>query len=162
MMRKTVRFLQTCLMKIGRWFRRKPETAPVEAMPEEAAWEGGTSASEHLCVRRMKKVLAWSGLRQRRGNAPGIWSVEVENFADAYRFMLKICDRNHIKSIRQGGHVRYMATLPDGEGNILLSERVGNRKNALAVMTFTVKRMTEIKEIRFCARDGPRGCSPFA
>lgn len=155
MIRKLIRLLKACLMRIGRMFRHKPETVPVEVTPTETVEEDDTSVSEHFCVRRMKEVLALSQMRQYRGNVPGIWLVEVENVADAYRFLLRICDRNYIKSVRQGGHVRYKAILPAGEGNILLSERVGNRKNVLAVMTFAVKQMPEIKEIRFCGRDRP-------
>lgn len=106
---------------------------------------------------RIVGVLYCAAVRQRRGGAPGVWVAKADSLEEAYRFMLRLCDPEHIRCIRQAGHVRYKAVLPDGEGSILLSDRVGNRQNTVAVMKFSVGRLTEWKEIRFAPRRKPPG-----
>lgn len=109
-----------------------------------------------LFLRRIRRVLDCSGIRQKRGSA-GVWIAKAGDFTDAYRFMLRLCAPRYVRCVRQAGHVRYKAVLPDGEGSILLSDRVGNRQNTVAVMKFSVGRLTEWKEIRFAPRRKPPG-----
>lgn len=154
MIRKTARLLLAFLLRVKRKFRSKPGTA-ISIPVTEPAVEVPARQSEPPSVQRIRSAVSCPGVRQRKGCTPGVWIVEAESFAAAYRFLLRMCDPSHVRTIRQAGHVRYRAELPDGVGSILLSERVGNRKNTLAVMTFSVGRMPEIKELRFCARNRP-------
>lgn len=146
LMRKIAGILQISLQRIKRRFHREVE--PV-AVAEPVVEVSARQLAAPPCVQRIKNVLRGSGMRQRRGCTPGVWTVKVKNFADAYRFLLRMCDCKYICTIRQAGHVRYRVELPDGEGNIFLSDRVGNRKNVVAVMTFRMNGMPEIKEIWF-------------
>lgn len=110
---------------------------------------GKKNGGEPYSLLRIRRMLYCSGIRHRRGSTPGVWIAKAENFTDACRFMLRLCAPVYIKSIRQAGHIRYKALLPDGSGSILLSDRVGNRKDTVAVMTFAIRQLPEIREIRF-------------
>lgn len=144
MRRKLIRILECCLERFRQMFRRK-----AVRVQERDAGAITVPAPVPPCVQRIQRLLDMPGIRQRRG-VPGVWQMKADNFADAYRMLLKICNPKCIKTIRQAGHVRYKAVLPGDEGTVLLSDRVGNRRNAVAVMTFSVGRLPEIREIRFC------------
>lgn len=101
-----------------------------------------------LFLRRIRRVLDCSGIRQKRG-AAGVWIAKAGDFTDAYRFMLRLCAPRYARCVRQAGHVCYRVQLPDGGGSILLHDRIGNRKDTVAVMTFSVGQLPEIREIRF-------------
>lgn len=144
MRRKLIRILEICLEQLRRMFRRKPVHVQGRDVGNVVV-----PAPFPPCVQRIRRLLDMPDMRQRRG-VSGVWQTRADSFADAYRVLLRFCSPKCIKVIRQAGHVRYKAVLPDGEGTVLLSDRVGNRRNAVAVMTFAVKRLPEVKEIRFC------------
>lgn len=102
-----------------------------------------------LFMHRIRRVLDSSGIRQKRGGTAGVWIAKAGNFMDAYRFMLRLCAPRYIRCVRQAGHVCYKVQLPDGGGSILLHDRIGNRKEMVAVMTLSVGQFPEIREIRF-------------
>ena len=144
MRRKLIRILEMCLERFRQMFRRKPVRAQ-----EGDVGTLTVPTPVPPCVQRIRRLLNMPGIRQRRG-VPGVWQVQADSFTDAYRMLLRFCSPKCIKTIRQAGHVRYKAVLPGGEGTVLLSDRVGNRRNTVAVMIFSVGRLPEIREIRFC------------
>lgn len=150
-------FMRTLLRRIGwKTTKYKEETQPTETI--DSAIDNsieGIAPTDPLCIRRIRKVIDYPGIRHRKGYAPGVWVKEADSFIDAYRLMLRICDPESITTIRRSGHVRYKVVLPNNEGKVLLSEKVGNRRNTIAVMRFSVLKIPELKEIRFCARDKP-------
>jgi len=127
-----------------------------EAVPEAPAFEKPSSDMPY-CVRRIRLAFELSGVRRLKSRKPGIWSVGAESFADAYRFMLLICDIGRIGRVKGAGCVRYAVSLQGGEGRIVLSESAGNGGNTLAVMTFDIEKLPDVKELRFrCAAKSPR------
>lgn len=144
MRRKLIRILEYCLERFRQMFHRKP----VRVQERDV---GAVTVSTPVppCVQRIRRLLDMPGIRQRRG-VPGVWQVQADSFTDAYRMLLRFCNYRYIRTIKQAGHIRYKAVLPGGEGTVLLSGRVGNRRNTVAVMTFSVGRLPEIREIRFC------------
>ncbi len=148
MIRKFVRHLLAFPQKAKHSIRRRLETV----LAAEPAVADPACQREPPCVKRIRSVLSCSGVRQRKGSAQGVWTVKAKSFTDAYRFLLRMCDPSLVRTVRQAGYVKYRAELPGGEGSILLSDRVGKRKNTLAVMTFRVRSMPEIRELRFCMR----------
>lgn len=141
--------------KLGGLFRRKTAPAPVQEEPRPVTEVDDVSMSEPPCVRRIRRVMSASKVRKRRGGASGIWQTRAQGYADAYRFFLTLCNPPLVKVERRGGHVCHKAVFPDDGGSILLAEKVGNRRGALAVMKFDMPMLPEIREIRFCARDRP-------
>ncbi len=114
-----------------------------------SGWITGRPA---LSVERIRNVLSTSGMRQKRGFAPGIWSVKADSFAEAYRLLLLLGRQDGLTCVKIGGHICYRMLLPDDSGYIILSDRVGHRSNTLAVMLFYVDMIPDIKEIRFRCR----------
>ncbi len=101
---------------------------------------------------RIRRVLSKSGMRQKQGYAPGIWSIKADSFTDAYRLLLLLGRQDGLTSMKIGGHTLYRMLLSDDSGYIILSDRVGHRSNTLAVMLFYVDMIHDIKEIRFRCR----------
>lgn len=85
----------------------------------------------------------------RIGNETGIWTVKASSFYDAFRFMFQMCDSCHIAPIRRGGNLCFEAILPEAHGRLLLSDKTGNRRNTLAVITIEAAALPDIREIRF-------------
>lgn len=134
-----------------RWlFGRKSVSSvtPAEAKPATTENKAPLPAP-HPCIGRIRMVLSRSGIRRWKGRAPGVWYVKAKDFTDAYRLLLRLGKQEGLACIKRGGHIRYRLTLPDKSGCIMLSDRVGHRRNTLAVMVFDVTEMSEIKEIRF-------------
>lgn len=121
--------IKSFLRRIFRWITGRPTKSP--------------------SVGRIRKVLSTSGMRQKQGFAPGIWSIKANSFTDAYRLLLLLGRQDGLTCMKIGGHIRYHMLLPDDSGYIILSDRVGHRSNTLAVMLFYVDMIPEIKEIRF-------------
>ncbi len=117
------------LRRIFRWITGRPTNSP--------------------SVGRIRRVLSKSGMRQKQGYAPGIWSIKADSFTDAYRLLLLLGRQEGLTCIKIGGHICYRMLLPDDSGYIILSDRVGHRSNTLAVMSFYVDMIPVIKEIRF-------------
>lgn len=141
--------------KLGGLFRRKAAPAPVQEEPRPVTEADGVSMSEPPCVRRIRRVMSASKVRKRRGGVSGIWQARAQDYSDAYRFLLILCDPSLVKMERRGGHVCHKAVFPDGAGSILLSEKVGVRRDALAVMRLNVDGLPDVREIRFCTRNRP-------
>lgn len=104
------------------------------------------------CVKHIGQVLAGAEIRRRRGKASGIRYINCESFTDAYRFLLRLGCQEGLVCTKKGGHICYRLDLPDNGGHVILSERVGNRRDTLAVMLFHIAGMPEIKELRFQSR----------
>lgn len=100
-------------------------------------------------VQRIKMALVCAKARVRRGDSLGIWIMKASCFNDAYRFFFPLCCQSRIRYVRKGSYFCYEAHLPDGQGNIRLSENVGNRRNTLAVISVDVEALPDVKEIRF-------------
>lgn len=77
-----------------------------------------------------------------------MWYIKAESFTDAYRLLLRLGRQEQLVCLKRGGRVRYRLNLPDGNGNVTLTDKVGNRRNTLAVMSFCVPEIPEIREIR--------------
>lgn len=135
---------------LKRLFGRKSDHSgtPAEAVPAHS--EKDESAPEpHLCIKQVRLVLSKTGIRQWKGRTPGVWYVKNGSFTDAYRLLLRLGKQEGMAYIKRGGHVRYRLTLPENKGCIILSDRVGHRRNTSAVMLFDIEGIPEIKEIRF-------------
>lgn len=137
-----IRKLNGILVSVSRWLKR---LFGKKGGGKEERTEDGLPVPLPSSLLRIRRILDSSGVRRRRGGAPGVWITKADDFSGAYRFMLRLCAPKHIVCIRQAGHIRYKALLPDGEGSILLSDRVGNRKDTVAVMTFAVGKLPEIR-----------------
>ena len=98
-------------------------------------------------IRRIRQQLKYA--HKRMGNGTGIWTVKASSFYDAFRFMFQMCDSCHIAPIRRGDHLCFEAILPEDQGRLLLSDKTGNRKNALAVITIEATALPDVREIRF-------------
>ncbi len=122
-------WIKVFLRRIFRWITGRPTSSP--------------------SVVRIRKVLSTSRMRQKRGFAPGIWNIKADSFTDAYRLLLLLGRQEGLTYIKIGGHICYRMLLPDDSGYIILSDSVGHRSNTLAVMSFYVDMIPEIKEIRF-------------
>ena len=100
-------------------------------------------------ILRIRLQLKYAHAHKRIGNETGIWTVKASSFYDAFRFMFQMCDSCHIAPIRRGDHLCFEAILPEAQGRLLLSDRTGNRRNTLAVITIEAVALPDIKEIRF-------------
>lgn len=125
---------------------KKKKQQPVE--PEPLTSKSDVSDMP-VCVKRIGQTLRELEIRRRKGQCPDIWHIKSESFTDAYRLLLRLGNQDGLACLRNGGHVRYRLNLPDNNGHIILSERVGNRRDTLAVMLFHIVKMPEIKELRF-------------
>lgn len=105
------------------------------------------------CALRIRQMLDLPEVRPRRGFTPGVWQTGTDNFVGAYRMLLRLCPPSCIKIARKAGRIRFVAVLPDGTGSILLTDKVGNRRDAIAVMTFSVADIPELKELRFSIKN---------
>lgn len=143
---KIINFLRSVRRWLSNHCGRKE--APQPAAPEPPA-SGPDVSDTPPCVKRIGQVLEKSGIRRRKGKTPGIWYIKFESFTDAYRLLLRLGNQEGLVCIKSGGYVRYRLNLPDNNGNITLSDRVGYRQDTLAVMLFHIAKMPEIKEIRF-------------
>lgn len=113
---------------------------------------GGTIIEENghgEDILRIRQQLKYAHAHKRMGNENGIWTVKASSFYDAFRFMFQICDSCHIAPIRRGGSLCFEAILPEGQGKLLLSDKTGNKKNTLAVITIEATALPDVREIRF-------------
>lgn len=108
---------------------------------------GGNSHEDDIL--RIRRQLNYAHAHKRIGNETGIWTVKASSFYDAFRFMFQMCDSCHIAPIRRGDHLCFEAILPEAQGRLLLSDRTGNRRNTLAVITIEEAALPDVREIRF-------------
>ena len=138
MKNKIIGFLKRIFGKIT----KRPEN---KKTPVRDVSETGT-AEPSPCIVRIRRVLSDTVIRPVPGNASGVWYIKAESFTDAYR--LRLGRQEQLVCLKRGGRVRYRLNLPDGNGNVTLTDKVGNRRNTLAVMSFFVPQIPEIREIR--------------
>lgn len=82
---------------------------------------------------------------------PEIRSLPVKNFAEAYRFFIKLCDQRQLVRINVAGSLHYRIQLSDGTIIFDLTDKVSGRQvGTLAVLKInTVKFTGQISEIEF-------------
>lgn len=140
MKNKIIGFLKRIFGKIT----KRPEN---KKTPVRDVSETGT-AEPSPCIVRIRRILSDTVIRPVPGNASGVWYIKAESFTDAYRLLLRLGRQEQLVCLKRGGRVRYRLNLPDGNGNVTLTDKVGNRRNTLAVMSFCVPEIPEIREIR--------------
>lgn len=114
------------------------------------------------CIRRLRQVLAAQTVCRPQDSAAGIRFMKAEGIPDAHRLMIRLCGSRAIRYIRKRDGGLFRATLPGGAGEIELRGRDAVGKALFAVMTFRIRQLTEVREIRFlrkrksAPRDLPR------
>lgn len=146
-----IRSVGAFFKKLSGQFRQRFVPTPVQEEMSSPAASEDASVPESPYVRRIIRVMSACEVSRRRGGATGVWTAKAQGYADAYRFMLRLCGSPLVKVERRSGHVCHKAVFPDGTGSILLSEKVGYRRGSLAVMRLDVSGLPDVLEIRFSA-----------
>lgn len=80
----------------------------------------------------------------------GVRMVQVKDFSDAQAYMLRICPQREIKEEKKGGNLYYSYTLPDGKGQLVLTDKVKAGTKEVAVLEVNVAELKgKVEEIRF-------------
>ena len=114
------------------------------------ATESGIIAQETFSYPSRRLFLLTSKLKPYHNRNREIRAMRVEQFTDAYRFMLLLCGGATVSAGHKGGHLCYNAGLP-GMGVLELVEKSSAvSRDTVAVLTFsTVVPGIGIKEIKF-------------
>lgn len=80
----------------------------------------------------------------------GVRVVTVKDFSDANAYLLRICPQREIKEEKRGGNVYYTYVLPDGKGELVLTDKVKAGTKEVAVLEVRVPEFKDkVSEIRF-------------
>lgn len=141
MIKRIIGFLKRVFgRKVG---NTEKKAAQVTSVPEK---EITVRAS---CISRIRRVLSESDMQPLRSNQQGTWYIRTASFNDAYRLLLCLGWQEGLSCSRKGGHIVYRLVFPSDYGSITLSDTGISRRKDLAVMTFNVSGIPDIKEIRF-------------
>lgn len=76
--------------------------------------------------------------------------VEVGDFSDAYAMLLRICKAKELKEEKKAGNMYYTYTMPDGKGQLVLTDKVKADTKEIAVLMVKVEGViSKVKEVRF-------------
>ena len=114
---------------------------------------GQSKLSEKLMLNRVEFVLSPGG--EPLGVAatkltPEVRIVEVDDFSEAFAMLLRICKSKKIRREKVAGNLYYILTLPEDQGQLVLTDKVKKGTNEVAVLNVMVPDMkVKIKEVRF-------------
>lgn len=103
-------------------------------------------------VRRIALMVSQLKVYKRRN--VDVRELKVSTFSDAQRFLLRLCDSKHISHCISGGNIKYRVQLPNGLGNIFLTDRVRkSNPSVIARMTIDIPTLNpQIREILFVSK----------
>lgn len=141
MIKRIIGFLKRVFgRKVG---NTESEAALVTAVPEKEI----TVRTSYIS--RIRRVLNESGMQPLKGNQQGTWYIRTASFNDAYRLLSRLGWQEGLSCGRKGGHIVYRLVFPSDYGSITLSDTGISRRKDIAVMTFNISGIPDIKEIRF-------------
>jgi len=106
----------------------------------------------HPEIRRVALLVSQLKVYKRR-NAD-VRELKVSAFSDAQRILLRLCDSKCISHCISGGNIKYRVQLPNGLGNIFLTDRV-RKSNTSVVARIIIDIPTlnpQIREILFVSK----------
>lgn len=102
-------------------------------------------------IKRVEAILCPD--RKPIGNASatiGVRVVRVKDFSDAHAYLLRICPQREIKEEKKSGNLYYSYILPEGKGQLVLTDKVTEGKNEVAVLEVNIAELKDvIGQIRF-------------
>ena len=103
-------------------------------------------------VRRIALMVSQLKVYKRRN--VDVRELKVSAFSDAQRFLLRLCDSKHISHCISRGNIKYRVELPNGLGNIFLTDRVRkSNTSVVARMTIDIPTLNpQIREILFVSK----------
>lgn len=106
----------------------------------------------HPEIRRVALLVSQLKVYKRR-NAD-VRELKVSAFSDAQRFLLRLCDSKCISHCISGGNIKYRVQLPNGLGNIFLTDRVRkSNTSVVARMIIDIPTLNpKIREILFVSK----------
>lgn len=83
-------------------------------------------------------------------STPEVRMVEVKDFSDAQAYLLRMCPQKEIKEEKKGGNFYYSYTLPDGKGQLVLTDKVKAGTKEVAVLEVTIPELKgKVSQVRF-------------
>jgi len=106
----------------------------------------------HPEIRRVALLVSQLKVYKRR-NAD-VRELKVSAFSDAQRFLLRLCDSKCISHCISGGNIKSRVQLPNGLGNIFLTDRVRkSNTSVVARMIIDIPTLNpQIREILFVSK----------
>lgn len=96
-------------------------------------------------------ALCISELKPYKRRQPEVRCAKVAGFADAYRFLMRMCDMRQRTFVRRGGYTVFAVALPEAAGVIELTDRCGRfDKRVVAEIAIEVPALhPAVKKIKF-------------